>query len=181
MVFIDFRYILSQWSSIGVFDVLMPMILIFTIVFAILQKTKILGGLKGIDAIVALAISFFTISNPEVSAFFMPLFSNVALGIIILISAMLLVGLFMGEKKIRAYYWVGWLGAIAIFFWILSRAFSFYGFYYSPVWLTENLTWIIPLILLIAAFIAIVSSKPSTTQPSGRKFLDYLLKKEEEV
>jgi hypothetical protein len=176
MVFIDFRYIISQWSSIGVFDVLMPMILIFTIVFAILKKTKILGGIKGIDAIIALAISFFTISNPEISAFFMPLFSNVALGIIILISVMLMVGLFMGEKKIKGYYWLGWLGAIAIFFWILSRAFTFYGFFYSPEWLGENLIWIIPIILLIVAFGAIMSEKKPTADKS---LLERFLEKED--
>jgi len=159
MVFIDFRYVVSQWESIGVFDVLMPMILIFTLVFAILQKSKVLGAIKGIDAIVAFVVAFFTISNPTVSALFMPIFSNVALGIIILVSILLFVGLVFEEKALKDKMWIVFIAGMAIFLWIMSRVFSFYGYYIPSDWFSsENLVWIIPIILAIVAFMAITSS-----------------------
>jgi hypothetical protein len=39
----DFRNMIYSLEQMGVLDVIMPFILIFTIVFAVLQKTKILG------------------------------------------------------------------------------------------------------------------------------------------
>lgn len=158
MAFVDFRYVLSQWQSIGVFDIILPMILLFTIIFAILKKTKILGGLPGIDVIVSLVISFIAIINPEVSTFFLSIFSNLGLGIIVLLSVMLLLGFAMGGKK-KGMYWLGILGAIAVFIWIMSRVFTIYGGYYYPDWFTDNLIWIIPLALAVVGIIAVVSGQ----------------------
>lgn len=177
MVFIDFRYVLSQWQSIGVFDVILPMILLFTVIFAILKKTKILGGLPGIDVIVSLVISFLAISNPEVSTFFFSIFSNLGLGIIILLSVMILLGFAMGGSK-KGLYWIGILGAIAVFIWIMSRVFSIYGGYYYPGWFNDNLIWIIPLILAVVGIIAVVSGSKEKGQ--GLKYLfEEFFKKED--
>ena len=38
-----FRGVLSFFNDIGIYDVILPFLLIFTIVFAILEKTKVLG------------------------------------------------------------------------------------------------------------------------------------------
>ena len=159
MVFIDFRYVLSQWESIGLFDVILPMILIFTIVFAILKKSKILGGIPGIDAIISIVVAIFSISNPAVSSFFMPIFSNFALGIIVLLSVLLFMGLVFGEKR-EGMYWIGILGAVAIFIWIMSRVFSIYGvgYGYYPDWFSDNLIWIIPLILAVIGIVSVIAS-----------------------
>lgn len=156
MAFVDFRYVLSQWQSIGVFDVILPMILIFTVIFAILKKTKILGGLPGIDVIISLVISFLAISNPEVSSFFFSIFSNLGLGIIVLLSVMILLGFAMGGSK-KGMYWLGFLGAVAVFLWVMSRVFTIYGGNYYPGWFDDNLIWIIPLILAIVGIVAVVA------------------------
>ena len=42
-MYLDFRGMMYNLESIGLLDVLLPFILIFTLVFAVLQKTKILG------------------------------------------------------------------------------------------------------------------------------------------
>ncbi len=55
-MFENFIYTLD---AIGVTDILLPFILIFTIVFATLQKTKILGdGRKNFNVIIALVMGF---------------------------------------------------------------------------------------------------------------------------
>ena len=38
-----FREVIEFFDSIGLFDVVLPFLLVFTIVFAILEKTKVLG------------------------------------------------------------------------------------------------------------------------------------------
>ncbi|MFP4567427.1 MAG: hypothetical protein ACLFN8_00630 [Candidatus Woesearchaeota archaeon] len=42
-MYLDFRGLMFNLQSAGVLDVLLPFILVFTLVFAVLQKTKILG------------------------------------------------------------------------------------------------------------------------------------------
>ncbi|MCC7574661.1 hypothetical protein KO361_03650 [Candidatus Woesearchaeota archaeon] len=42
-MYLDFRGMIQNLEAIGLLDVLLPFILIFTLVFAVLQKTKILG------------------------------------------------------------------------------------------------------------------------------------------
>ena len=48
--------LLNQWESIGVFDYLLPFLLIFAVVFAILETTKVLGEQKGIHKLAVLSI-----------------------------------------------------------------------------------------------------------------------------
>jgi hypothetical protein len=67
-----FREILVFFDKIGVYDVILPFLLIFTIVFAILEKTKVFGmedvegkkmTRKNVNAMVAFAISFLVIAS----------------------------------------------------------------------------------------------------------------------
>jgi len=162
----DFRYIIQQWMNIGIFDVLLPMVLIFAVVYAVLQKSKILGENKtGIDAIVALVIAFLTIGNPYVTNAIMPLFSNIGLGILIIVGILLMVGLVLKDEK--AWGKVGVFVVAVVVIWTLSRAADFYQQFYggsifgilpfTQEWWMMNSYWIIPLVLvgvLIAAVIA---------------------------
>ena len=48
------------------FDVIFPVILIFALVFAILQKTKIVGDSLGINSIIAVAVAFMALLSENV-------------------------------------------------------------------------------------------------------------------
>lgn len=73
-IVMPFDAVLKLLEAFGVFRVLMPFLLIFAIIYAVLLKTKVLGKednsvTKTTSAIVALAISFFVIaSTPVVDA-----------------------------------------------------------------------------------------------------------------
>jgi len=54
----EFGYLIETLESWGVADVLLPFILVFTIVFAVLQRTEILGaGKKNFNVVIALVVS----------------------------------------------------------------------------------------------------------------------------
>src|SRR3989344_8794935 len=53
MVFVEGLLVLDRW---GLTDVILPFILIFAIVFAVMQKTEILGKEKKIHTIIALVL-----------------------------------------------------------------------------------------------------------------------------
>lgn len=54
----DFLLVLENW---GLSDVLLPFLLIFTIVFAVFQKTKILGEKKSYNVVIALVMGLATV------------------------------------------------------------------------------------------------------------------------
>ena len=51
--FSNLAYYFQQW---GVMDFLLPFLLVFTIIFAVMQRTKILGDKKNYNVIVALIV-----------------------------------------------------------------------------------------------------------------------------
>ncbi len=48
------------------FDIIFPVILIFALVFAILQKTKVVGDSLGINSIIAVAVAFMALLSDNV-------------------------------------------------------------------------------------------------------------------
>jgi len=158
--YFSFNTVMQQWQSIGLFEIILPIILIFTVVYAILQRTKILGGNKSIDTILALVIGFFAIINGEVSRFMIPLFSNAALGISIILVFLIIMGLILPKTP---YDWPGitLIGGAVIFFWVLSRAADYYGglIIFSSQWWGNNTWWLVPLILFGLLMAFVVSSE----------------------
>jgi len=84
-------------ESFGFFDVVLPFLLVFTLVFAILEKTKILGvnddtaktAKKNINAMVAFAIGLFVVLATQVVQVIKESLPLVALVLVIIISLLL--------------------------------------------------------------------------------------------
>jgi len=85
--------VIYQWGQFGIFSVILPFILVFSIVFAIFEKINLFKNNKAVHVIIALAIAFFTIANPYVVSFFTPIFSNLGLGVAILVALLVVMGL----------------------------------------------------------------------------------------
>lgn len=94
-------------KDFGFFDVILPFLLVFTIVFAILEKTKIFGveeidgkqyAKKNLNAMVAFVIGFFVVAARQVVESLQVSLPNVALVLIIAVSFMMLAGSFMGDE-----------------------------------------------------------------------------------
>ena len=73
-----FRNIIDFFDKLGLFDVVLPFLLAFAIVFAIFEKTKVLGTdviegqvytKKNLNAIVAFSIAFFVTNKRDISSF----------------------------------------------------------------------------------------------------------------
>tara|TARA_Y100000034_G_scaffold103395_1_gene128897 strand:+ start:300 stop:830 length:531 start_codon:yes stop_codon:yes gene_type:complete len=76
-----------------VVEAILPFVLVFTLVFAILQKTKVLGdGKRQIDALVALSIGLIVISFGNAIGIMIQLAVFLAVMLVIVLVLMLLVG-----------------------------------------------------------------------------------------
>lgn len=95
-------------KDFGFFDVVLPFLLVFTLVFAILEKTRLFGieKIKGdeyprrnINSMVAFSIAFFVIAASNIVETIQGFIPQISLVLVLLISTMLLAGVFMGDKQ----------------------------------------------------------------------------------
>jgi len=103
-----FRGIISFLEQIGVYDVILPFLLVFTIVFAILEKTKILGTetiegkqytKKNINAMVAFVISFLVVASTKLVSAINQALASIVLLLLLAVFFLLLVGSFFKEGE----------------------------------------------------------------------------------
>lgn len=129
----NFRGMIEFLDRIGIYDVILPFLLVFTAVFAILEKTKILGLEKTADgkeytrknqnSMLAFVISFFVIASSELVRTINEAMANVVLLLLLSICFMLLVGsLNSGSKEFileggwkTTFYVIFFVGIVGIF------------------------------------------------------------------
>ncbi len=101
-----FRGIIEFFDSIGLYDVVLPFLLVFTIVFAILEKTKVLGteehdGKKypkrNLNAMTSFSISFLVIASSELVEIISTVSSKAVILLFLSVLFLLLVGSFYKE------------------------------------------------------------------------------------
>lgn len=104
-----FRDSLVFFDHIGLYDVVLPFLLVFTLVFGILEKSKILGtekttegkgpyARKNLNAMVAFVTGFFVVASSQLVSLINVFVARVALILVILVMFMLLVASMHGEQ-----------------------------------------------------------------------------------
>ena len=85
--------------SLGIFDILLPFLLIFSIVFAILEKTKILGSdKKNINAIVAVVVGMLVIVQQGIVQTINLFLPRVSLIIVVILMGLLVISMIAGRE-----------------------------------------------------------------------------------
>ena len=95
------------------FDFLLPFLLVFAIVYGILSSTKFMGENKGVYLIVAFVIGVLSLRYQYFfSSFLSELFPRLGIGLAVILTVMILVGLFIAREETR--YWGYGLAAIGV-------------------------------------------------------------------
>ena len=118
--------ILNTWAQAGVFAYVLPFLIIFAIIFGILNKSQVLGNNKGVQATLAIAIGLISLQFDLVSNFFANIFPYLGMGIAILLAALILLGLGTEGEKWGKYIWL--VLGIVIFFVVIASSFSSISF-----------------------------------------------------
>lgn len=152
--------ILYQWQALGVFAYLLPFLLIFAIVFGILNSTKLLGKNRGVQATIALAVGLLAIQSAYVTGFFQNIFPYTGIGIAILLMAVILTGIaFPHQPRLIWFYLV--LG-IVIFVVIVGSMFpQIYWLSGVGYGLTDSVPIILALIITVVALYLIIRGSNS--------------------
>lgn len=88
----------------GIFDVILPFLLVFAVVFGILEKTRILGEekikdiiypRKNLNAIVAFALAMLVVAATKIVGVINTALPQISLLIVVALSFLLMIGIFM--------------------------------------------------------------------------------------
>lgn len=170
------RGVLGFFVDIGIYDVVLPFLLVFTIVFAIFDKTKVLGvdiidgekyPKKNLNAIVAFTIAFFVIASAQLVEVITTVSSHVVILLLSSVFFLMMIGSVMKEtedgvfieKGQEAFIIAMLVGIILIFLNALKWLDKIYEFLKNN-WSNEWVASII-LMLVIAGFIAWVTKSPT--------------------
>src|SRR3989344_7385884 len=93
---VDFSFLTRNDA---LFNLVLPFVLVFTIIFAVMQTTKILGGKRNIDAIIGLVFGFLLIRNQNIVDTINRFLPNISLLIVVILMVLLVIGVFAGKTE----------------------------------------------------------------------------------
>ncbi len=171
-----FRGVIVFFDKIGIYDVVLPFLLVFTIVFAILEKTRILGTIeiegtkyskKNLNAIVGFVTSFLVVASARLVSVINEAIANTVLLLLLVVLFLLLVGVFFKEEEgvflegnwRILFMTIMFIGIVLIFLQALDWLKPFWDFLRDH-WETQ---WVASLILLIVIvlFIYYITKSPT--------------------
>ncbi|MBU2638885.1 MAG: hypothetical protein KJ955_07970 [Nanoarchaeota archaeon] len=133
MVFenVDFTDMITTLEDMGFYQVILPFMLVFTIMFAILQKVKLFGAeTKNINVVVAVIIAFFFVRVTSIVAIINQFLPKVSMIVLVLLMFMLVLGIFGSGESTGWSGWpffVGMVGAVLGIVWALVSSFPGMG------------------------------------------------------
>ena len=159
--------VLNIWNDMGVFSYVIPFLLIFAIIFAILDKTKILGDNRPIESIVATSIGLLSLQFDFVSEFFAIIFPRFGMGIAIFIVLIIMVGFFFpADSDIGKMKWIGYTVGIGVVLWAITSWDQWYSYNGFGGWFAENI-WSIIVLAILVTVVVVVTKKPSPPRAAG--------------
>ncbi|PJE81407.1 hypothetical protein COU58_02910 [Candidatus Pacearchaeota archaeon CG10_big_fil_rev_8_21_14_0_10_32_42] len=153
---------LYQLETMGVFSYVLPFLMIFALIYAILSKSGFLGKNNAVNVVLSLAVSLMALQFNFVSYFFAEIFPRMGVMLSILLVAIILMSLFLDFNSKGAKWGFGVLAAIGIVVIVLqsfSESFGWGGgsLFDGPFWwmLQDNFAAIAIGVLVVGAIIAI--------------------------
>ena len=145
----ELRGFIQTLDSWGLTDVMLPFLLVFTIIFAMLQKTKLLGEKKkNLNVVVSLVFALLVVIPHVTGNYYNWLgpydpveiinraIPSVSIVIIAILMLLLLIGLFGGEARMFGVAFRGWvvLISVIIIVWIFGASAEWWWGWH---WITD--------------------------------------------
>lgn len=180
-----FRGVISFMDKIGVYDIILPFLLVFTIIFAVLEKTKILGidkidgkdyTKKNLNAMIAFVTAFLVIASTQLVSIINQVMANVVLLLILGVCFLMLVGVFFGDKEFTLKDFPVWtkifmilmfVGIVAIF--LNAMDWLQYIFALFKYWNEDWAAGIIMMIVLLGFIIYVTRDSSTPKKESSDK------------
>ncbi|MBS3166702.1 hypothetical protein J4403_00660 [Candidatus Woesearchaeota archaeon] len=126
---VDFNYMLSWFIGIGGFDVILPFLLVFSIIFALLEKIGLFGsGKKNVHMLIALVMGLLVVASRDIVDTINGFLPRVSLVVIIVLMFLVVLGLLLGRTPgfSGIMSWGALIIAIVGVIWALNSAMGYY-------------------------------------------------------
>src|SRR3989344_1120577 len=168
-------------DELGVTDVMLPFLLIFTIFFAILQKTRILGeNKKNMNMAVALVIALIVVVPHVTGAYpsddsdpvviMNRALPGVSIVVVAIVMLLILIGLFGGEYKMFGWALSGWvtLFSVILIVFIFGAAANWWnGWEWIELNFGEDALSMVLILVVFGLMVAFVTSEPKADEKDG--------------
>jgi len=181
-----FRGVIGFFNKLGIYDVVLPFLLVFTIMFAILEKTRVLGTekdekdrdmpKKNLNSLVAFCVGFFVVASSKIVAVINQSLANVVLLVLVSVCFLMLIGTFRGTEEIKLskdeplmiFFMIAMgVGVVLIFLSALGWLMPIID-YLQANWNTNAVASII-LIIVIIIFVGYVTQEKTVKKEEKKK------------
>jgi len=147
---------LQNLDKLGFFTYVLPFLLLFAVIYAILILVPTFQNNKGAAVLIAVAAGLLALQFVSVPLFFAELFKNLGIGVAILLVAMILVGAFLPwEKTGTAAKWIIFGTGVIIFIAVSFSSLSSAQFIGSDWW-DKYGAIIIVIAVIIASIVGVI-------------------------
>ncbi len=157
---------LYQLENAGVFSYVLPFLMIFAVVYAILSHSNFLGNNNTVvNLIVSIAVALMALQFQFVSYFFSEIFPRLGVALSIILTFMILLGLFVPWGNGQGSNWTRWffgilagIAGVIILVQSFSDAFGWNGDIFgggSWYWVSQYSTTIIICVLVLGVIIGV--------------------------
>lgn len=149
---------LFRLDQIGLFTYILPLMLVFALVYGIMTKLKIFENNNAINGVIAISVALMSLQFNIVNVFFAQLFPKVGVGLAIILALLLMLGLFIPKEKWAVYVIMG-VSAV-IFVIVLVNTAADVG-WSSGYWWYDNWEYVAGAIFILILFgLVFASGKP---------------------
>jgi len=151
----------SLWEQYGFFAYILPFLLIFALIFGILERIKIFDDNKSISGIIAFVVGLMALQFDIVPQFFSEVFPRLGVGLAIVLIVLIVVGLFADpNSKGITYTLMG--GSVIVVVAILIQTAGAVG-WSSTWWWYDNWPMVAGIVIILIALGIIVGSGKEST------------------
>ena len=163
-------------NDLGIYDVILPFLLVFTIVFAILEKTKIFGvekidgqevTRKNMNAMTAFVLGFFVVASSKLVSLIHTVASQAFLLILLVVLFLIFAGVMKkeGEFELEPGWRTAFMSVMAIalvLIFLNSLGWLQIGYEFITKYWNTNAVSAIILLILVVIFMVWISSDPKS-------------------
>jgi hypothetical protein len=162
---------LNEMEYAGMFTYLLPFLLIFALVNAILTRTNIFQGQKGINAIIALVVGFMALQFDFVPRFFSEIFPRLGIGLAIILVILIIMSLFTDPDESGIMWTMFGIAAIILVV-VLVQTAGALG-WSAGYWWYDNWKMVAGVVFILILF-AIAATAGSTKRSSKAAYAEGL-------
>ncbi len=159
---------LSLWQQYGFFSYLLPFLLIFALVFGILNQIHLFKESKSINGIIALVVGLLALQYPLVPQFFSEIFPRMGVGLSIILVLLILAGMFVDPGKAGIMTTLMVIGVIITII-ILIQTAGAVG-WASGWWWEENWPMVAGVVFILVVIAIIVGGSSRKEDDNYRAF-----------